>query len=66
MWFNISYLDQKKPDDMVLAKTEDGRMMMFRVSILQNMLRSDTPNHLQFPATHFISQDTLKLLPDID
>lgn len=40
------------PDDdtMVLAGCPDGRIMVWRSSILARNLRGPTPHHLQFPA----------------
>jgi len=46
------------PDDntSVLARTEDGRVMIWRASILHNTLRNrdKLPNNLQFPATQWM------------
>ena len=41
-------------DEIFMAATADGRLSIFRGSILANMRRPDTPNHLQFPATHWL------------
>ena len=43
------------PDDdtLVLAWVPDGRMMIWRTSMLRQALRERTPEHLQFPATHW-------------
>ncbi|GEN63565.1 DUF551 domain-containing protein [Acetobacter oeni] len=41
-------------DEIFLAATIDGRVMVVRGNILQNMMRKDTPAHLQFPATHWM------------
>jgi hypothetical protein len=45
------------PDDdsLVLAYVPDGRMMIWKASLLHQTLRERTPHHLQFPATHFRS-----------
>jgi hypothetical protein len=32
----------------------DGRMMIVRGSILTSMMANGTPNHLQYPATHWM------------
>lgn len=39
---------------LLLAVTADGRMMIWEASILANAFNSKTPNHLQFPATHWM------------
>lgn len=43
------------PDDdkLVLAWTPDGRMMIWKSSLLRHALREQTPHHLQFSATHW-------------
>ncbi len=41
-------------DEIFMAATADGRISIFRGSIVANMRRPDTPNHLQFPATHWL------------
>lgn len=45
------------PDDdsLVLAFVPDGRMMIWKASLLRQALRERTPEHLQFPATHWRS-----------
>lgn len=54
-WRPISEL--QSDDDLVLAVTADGRMMIWRASLLSgNLARTANgtqPDHLQFPATHF-------------
>ena len=42
-----------KGDEIFMAATADGRIMIFRGSILANMMKRSTPDHLQFPATHW-------------
>ena len=37
-------------DDLFLAATEDGRIMIWRGSILARNLKGPTPDHLSFPA----------------
>jgi len=39
-----------KGDEIFMAATADGRIMIFRGSILANMMKKSTPDHLQFPA----------------
>ena len=49
IWSPISTL----PSDMgkiILAITEDGRLMLWRAAVLKAALRPSTPRHLQFPA----------------
>ena len=41
-------------DEIFYAATADGRQMIVRGSILANMRRKDTPNHLQFPAIYWM------------
>lgn len=43
------------PDDarLVMAWTPDGRMMIWKASLLRQALRERTPEHLQFPASHW-------------
>jgi hypothetical protein len=41
-------------DSMVIAKCDDGRVMVYRASILARNLQGPTPNHLQFPATKWM------------
>lgn len=40
-------------DEMIIARTDDGRVMVWRANILARNLRGPTPEHLQFPATHW-------------
>ena len=44
------------PDDenIILAKTNDGRVMIYRGSILARNLRGPTPEHLRFPAVKWM------------
>ncbi len=37
-------------EEIFMAATADGRIMIFRGSILANMMKRSTPDHLQFPA----------------
>ena len=46
-----------KGEAIFMAATADGRIMIFRGSILANMIKRSTPDHLQFPAVAW------KLLP---
>jgi hypothetical protein len=39
-----------KGDEIFMAATADNRIMIFRGSILANMMKKSTPDHLQFPA----------------
>jgi hypothetical protein len=39
-----------KGDEIFMAATADGRIMIFRGSILANMMKKSTPEHLAFPA----------------
>jgi|GEM_PF-3224573 len=43
-----------EPDGLYLAYVPDGRMMIFKGSILEAAMRADTPMHLQFQATHWM------------
>lgn len=47
---------EQLPDDetQVLARTDDGRAMVWRANNLKIALGPRTPRHLQFPATRFI------------
>lgn len=42
-------------ETLALARTADGRTMVWRGSLLHSALRPSTPNHLQFPATQWIA-----------
>lgn len=42
-----------KDGKLFLAATDDGRIMIWRGSILARDLAGPTPNHLSFPATHW-------------
>ena len=46
-----------KGDEIFMAATADGRITIVRGSILANMMKRSTPDHLQFPAVAW------KLLP---
>jgi|GEM_PF-6298042 len=39
---------------LFLACTADGRQMIFRGSILRDMMKPGTPDQLRFPATHWM------------
>jgi len=39
---------------LFLAVTADGRMMIFRGDMLAHAMKSRTPDHLTFPATHWM------------
>lgn len=43
-----------RDDTLFLAKTADGRMMIWNGSLLHSAMSSQTPNHLQFPATRWM------------
>ena len=55
-WLPIA--DAPRDGTLFLAACDDGRMMIVRGSILWSMKNPSTPDHLQFPATHF------RYLPD--
>lgn len=48
-------------DALVLARTDDGRMMIWKWSLLKSAMDSKTPDHLQFPATGWISLQSLRV-----
>jgi hypothetical protein len=66
-WHHISGLS-KRSEKMVLAKTRDGRIMVFKASILANNMarasRAEQPMHLTFLATHFIPCEDLACIPE--
>ena len=43
-----------KDGTMILAWVPDGRMMIWRADLLWRGLSNRTPEHLQFPATHWM------------
>jgi len=47
-------------DALVLARTDDGRMMIWKWSILKSTMDPSTPDHLQFPATGWIDLRMLR------
>ena len=49
MWRPIETLEGGETD-FVIARTADGRVMQWRVSLLARNLNGPTPNHLSFPA----------------
>lgn len=51
IWVPIASL----PDDdtLVIAFVPDGRMMIWKASLLRQALSPDAPQHLRFPATHY-------------
>jgi hypothetical protein len=40
--------------EMILAATADGRMMIWKASLLQVAMEPTLSRHLQFPATHWM------------
>jgi len=53
MWRPIETLEGGEMD-FVLARTTDGRVMQWRVSLLARNLKGPTPNHLIFPAIEWM------------
>lgn len=51
-------------DTVLLAKTADGRMLVWRGSILRHQLSRYTPEHLRFPIIGWIDLKDLAKLPD--
>jgi len=49
-WQPIATLPEE--DKLVMAWVPDGRMMIWRTTILRSALEGE-PSHLQFPATHW-------------
>ena len=43
-----------KDGTLFLAVTKDGRMMIFRGDLLAHTMNMRTPDHLTFPATHWM------------
>lgn len=41
-------------DRVIFARTEDGRVMLWRTTILAAAMQPRTPEHLKFPATEFM------------
>lgn len=54
MWKPIASMPTGE-DDFILARTEDGRVMQFRASILARNLKGPTPEHLSFPAIEWMA-----------
>lgn len=54
------YYSYPQDNDLVLARTDDGRMMVWRWSFLINAMKTSTPDHLQFPATGWLSIKALR------
>lgn len=51
-WLPIS--TAPKDHTLFLAATSDGRMMIFRGDLLARALDARAPDHLTFPATHWM------------
>ena len=43
-----------KDASLFLAATSDGRMMIWRADLLARAMDMSTPDHLTFPATHWM------------
>ena len=68
MWRPIETLEGGETD-FVIARTADGRVMQWRVSLLARNLKGPTPNHLSFPAIEWMPaplKDLQPLSPGLD
>lgn len=62
-WYSIEKLPND--DTLVIAGYKDVRMI-WKASILHNALNKKTPNHLQFPATHYMLLSNLPAIPELE